>query len=133
MTTTMKDSASETSKPEWVTEMIQQEKLLRNEIVVTLQEYAEAVLYLANMATQDTSGSRAAAQVILSLYNGFNWHMDLTDFYFLDYKALKYAFLAIRGRLTLHEEPHNVIENGRSLFRQLEEQWQHLHTSNRYL
>ncbi len=84
------------------------------------------------MATQDTSGSLAAAQVILSIYNGDNWHVDLTHLGYLDYEALQYALVAIRGRLTLHVEPHNVIANGKAIFRQLEEQWQPLHTMNRY-
>jgi hypothetical protein len=70
--------------------------------------------------------------LLLSLYNGSNWHMDLTDLCNLDYQYLLSALIAIRGRVTVHEEPHNVIENGSAIFNDLEEQWQHLHTNNRY-
>ena len=101
-------------------------------MAVTLSDYAEAVKHLVKLARGDTSGSRVAAQVLLSLYNGSNWHMDLTDLCNLDYQYLLSALIAIRGRVTVHEEPHNVIENGSAIFNDLEEQWQHLHTNNRY-
>jgi len=58
--------------------------------------------------------------------------MDLTDLCNLDIEYLKSALIAIRGRVTLWLEPHNAIDNGTAIFADLEKQWQHLHTSNRY-
>lgn len=118
--------------PDWVIEQMQEEEFLRSQLVVTHADYSNAVERLVGLAQQDTSGSLAAAQVLLSLYNGNNWHMNLTDLCLLDYQYLLSALVAIRGRTTLSEEPHNMINDGASIFSALEEQWQHLHTNRRY-
>lgn len=115
-----------------ITQRLQEEEFLRSQVAVTSKDYAEAVAHLVKLAQGDTSGSRAAAQVLLSLYNGYNWHVDLTDLGVLDYQYLQSALIAIRGRLTVHEEPHNMIENGREIFSELERDWQHLHVTKRY-
>lgn len=109
-----------------------EQDFLRGQVAVTPADYMEAVKHLVKLAQGDTSGSRVAAQVLLSLYNGNNWHMDLTDLCNLDYQDLQSALIAIRGRVTVHQEPHSIIENGSAIFADLEAQWQHLHTNNRY-
>ena len=57
-----------------------EEDFLKSQLTVTALDYEQAVEYLVSNAMDDTSGSRAATQVLLSLNNGYNWHMDLTDF-----------------------------------------------------
>ncbi len=117
---------------DWVTQHLQEQEFLRQQVMVTDIDYSGAVNSLVKLAQNDTSGSRVAAQVLLSLYNGHNWHVDLTDLCLLDLRNLLSALIVIRGRVMLSKEPHDVIDNGTDLFRQLEEQWQHLHVRNRY-
>ena len=50
---------------------------------VTYQQYQDAVIQLCELAQRDTSGSRAAAQVILSAYNGYRWQVDITELCYL--------------------------------------------------
>jgi len=109
-----------------------EQAFLRSQVAVTLDDYSKAVVHLVGLARCDTSGSRIAAQVLLSIYNGDNWHVNLVELGLLDYDYMYSALVAIRGRLTVHEEPQNIIENGSSIFADLEVQWQHLHTNNRY-
>lgn len=66
------------------------------------------------MAQGDTSGSRAAAQVLLSTYNGNNFHMNLTDLCVLDLKYVEQALIVLRGRVMLCIEPQQMIEDGKS-------------------
>lgn len=118
--------------PDWVLERLKEEEFLRNQLTVTEADYTEAVQFLVSHAKRDTSGSRAAAQLLLSLYNGSNWHMDLSDFCVMDYDMMLKALIAIRGRVLLSKEPHNAIENGSKIFAKLEKDWQHFHVKNRY-
>ena len=113
-------------------EQMREQEFSRSQVAVTADDYTKSVLILAKVAQGDTSGSRAAAQVLLSLYDGSNWNMNLTDLCVLDFGLFAQALIAIRGRVTVFEEPHNVIENGSQIFANLEKQWQHLHTSKRY-
>ncbi len=115
-----------------IAQAMQEEEFLRSQVAVTQKDYADAVAHLVGLAQRDTSGSRAAAQILLSLYNGYNYHADLTDLCVLDYAYLQSAIIAIRGRTTVQEEPHNMIENGRDIFLALEQDWQHLHITQRY-
>jgi len=105
---------------------------LRNQLEVTTESYRDAIVYLASHAQQDTSGGRAAAQVLLSLYNGLNWHMDLTDLCSMDLQLFEQSLIAIRGRVMLNEEPHREIDNGDQVFNDIQQRWHHLHTSRRY-
>ncbi len=119
-------------KNDLIKQHLQEQEFLRQQIIVTEVDYSHSVKSLVKLAQGDTSGSRAAAQLLLSLYNGHNWHVDLTDLCLLDHRYLLDAIIAIRGRVTLFKEPHDVIDNGSDVFRELEEQWQHLHVRNRY-
>jgi len=123
---------SDPKVPDWVAERLKEEEFMREQLAVTSVDYAESVSRLVRLARGDTSGSRAAAQLLLSLYNGHNWHMDLTDLCVLDHACFQDALIAIRGRVMLFEEPHSVIENGSAVFAELEEDWQQLHTRKRY-
>lgn len=118
--------------PDWAQQHFEEEAFLRSQLTVTESDYREAVSALVKLAQGDTSGSRAAAQVLLSLYNGSAWHMDLSDLGVLDLRYLQYALIAIRGRVVLMREPHRVIDNGDRIFDQLCELWQHLNTWERY-
>ena len=94
--------------------------------------YAAAVAKLVQLAMSDCSGSRAAAQVVLSAYNGNDWQLDITDLCVLDRPHYEAAIAVIRGRTEIRTEPHLLIENGGALFRQLWEQWSRYHIGNRW-
>ena len=53
------------------------------------ENYAIAVEKLVRLASSDTGGSRAAAQVVLSAYNGGEWQLDITE----EIAKVDYAFL----------------------------------------
>jgi hypothetical protein len=112
---------------------LQEEAFLRDHLSVTLVDYVEAVESLLQVALGDTSGSRAAAQVLLSTYNGYNYHMDLTDLGLLDLALIDNSLIVLRGRTILSMEPHSIVENGANRFLQLEESWPGLHNTRRYL
>lgn len=118
--------------PDAVIAAMQEEEFLRSQLSVTEADYRDAVQRLVTVAQTDTSNARAAAQVLLSLYNGYEYHVDLTDLGLLDYTNLQAALIAIRGRVFVSKEPHEVIENGKRIFAALTDEWSHLHVSNRY-
>lgn len=115
-----------------IAEHLQEQEFLRKRLTVTRADYSEAVESLLSIADGDTSGSRAAAQVLLSTYNGYNYHMDLTDLCVLDLKYIESALVVMRGRTLLSIEPHSVIANGSERFLALEDSWPGLHVHRRY-
>jgi len=115
-----------------IAERLQESEFLRGRLTVTREDYRDAVESLLPIALADTSGSRAAAQVLLSTYNGRNYHMDLTDLCVLDLEYVEKALIVMRGRTILSIEPHSLVENGSERFLQLENAWPGLHTNRRY-
>ena len=111
---------------------LREEEFLRQRLTVTTGDYKNAVESLLKLAMGDTSGSRAAAQVLLSTYNGYNYHMDLTDLCVLDLEYIEQALIVMRGRSLLCAEPHSVIPEGSRRFLALEENWPGLHNSVRH-
>lgn len=98
---------------------------------ISIDEYAAAVKLLAGLAQQDTSGSRVAAQVLLSAYNGEEWQLDITDLGILSSDYYEAALVVIRGRTELMIEPHKLIENSEAIFHRLWDLWQAYHVNNR--
>lgn len=111
-------------------------KYRKNEVLyepVTHEEYTNAIIHLYKLAEQDSGGSYYAAQVLLSLYNGDAFHVDLARVACnLDVDHLNSALIAIKGRGQLMTEPHNVINNGDDYFEQLWRQCESLHVRERY-
>lgn len=101
--------------------------------MITKQEYTDAIVKLVSLAQGDTGGSRVAAQVLLSAYNGADFQMDIVDLCNLDHVYYQTALAVIRGRVELREEPQNFVENGDEVFRDLWHRWERLHVSNRGL
>lgn len=96
------------------------------------QRYRDAVEALLPAAMTDTSGGRAAAQVLLSAYNGNEFHLDVTDLGNLDTRLFAAALDVIQLRTLANREPHELVENGNSRFLQVWERWECLHVHNRY-
>lgn len=101
-------------------------------VEINLNDYAVAVAKLVTLARKDCGGSRAAAQVVLSLYNGHNWHVNLIDLTVLDSDHFCAAITAIRGRVRFNREPHEMIPNGDDVFDRLQDDWKHYHVKQRY-
>lgn len=101
---------------------------------VTLQQYTAAVALLLDLALKhsDTSGARAAAQVLLGTYNADCFHLDITDLCLLEGQAEAAAWAVMIGRVQLREEPHKLLTGGFLLFEQLWEKHAHLNTDQRY-
>jgi len=118
--------------PESVVVAMQEQSFMREQLSVTEVDYRDAVSLLVKAAQSDTSCSMVAAQVLLSLYNGYEFHIDLAALGALDYQLLHAALIAIRGRTILLNEPHDVIENGKKIFAVLSDEWAHLHVKHRY-
>lgn len=111
---------------------MQETEFLRQKLTVTERDYSESISSLLSVAQGDASGSRAAAQVLLSTYNGNNFHMNLTDLCVLDLKYVEQALIVLRGRVMLCIEPQQMIEDGKAKFSRLEKQWEHLYVKNRH-
>lgn len=128
----MQSGADNNDKRERVLELLEEEAFLRSQLTVTASDYRESVLALVGLAQSDTSGSRTAAQVLLSLYDGSGWHMDLTDLGVLDWGYLQHALIAIRGRLVLGQSVEAAIGNGDQVFSHLCTLWAGLRNDRRY-
>lgn len=101
--------------------------------MITEQEYSAAILKLVALAQGDTGGSRVAAQVVLSAYNGSDFQLDIADLCNLDRGNYQAALAVIRGRVELGIEPQDFLENGDEVFRELRMQWERYHVANRGL
>ena len=99
--------------------------------MITEQEYSSAILKLVPLAQGDTGGSRVAAQVVLSAYNGRDFQLDIVDLCNLDSGNYQAALAVIRGRVELGIEPQDFLENGEKVFRELWQRWKRYHVANR--
>lgn len=89
-------------------------------LVVNTLEYRKAVEHLLQLESIKCGGSHRAAAVLLSLYNGAVFKVDLADVCgALDSSYLKAVLIAIAGRHQLLMEPHTVIANGQQRFEKL--------------
>jgi len=80
------------------------------------KKYAAAVSKLASLAVTDSAGGVAAAEVLLSLRNGYAWPASLTSLRSLDHHNLDAAVKAIRYSAQNNTDPRTVIENGDDIF-----------------
>ncbi|BFM16250.1 hypothetical protein R50073_24330 [Maricurvus nonylphenolicus] len=94
--------------------------------------YAGAINRLLVLANAGGSGGRAAAQVLLSAYNGKAWQLDVTDLCLLDENNYQSALLVLHYRRALMQEPQEAIEDGDEKFHVLWEQWKRFHIDNRH-
>ena len=95
-------------------------------------DYARSISRLLKMAEGVTSGGRVAAQVLLSTYNGENYHLDATDLCILDHKDLEAAMMVLAQRVLTSKEPHTMDETFPDKFDQLEVTWHFLNIRERY-
>jgi hypothetical protein len=99
---------------------------------ISKQEYATAVVALIRLTqASGTSGSRVAAELLLSAYNGFDFQLDISSLGSLDRGNYELAMTVIRGRYDTGCEPHNMVKDGDKIFGVLRQQWNRLHVRER--
>lgn len=97
-----------------------------------LPKYVEAVDKGMKLAlTHDSSAAGAMAQVLLSAYNSYNYHLAVADLGSLDGKYLDIALKIIYLRSGLMKEPQELIENGDAVFKDLQDRWPEFHVDKR--
>lgn len=100
---------------------------------ITSDDYAKAVEALVILAQDTTGGSRVAAQVVLSAYNGSAFQVDIAGLCgVLDEKYFTAALILFIGRRNFGKEPHQMVKNGDRIFKELWTQWEKLHVDNRW-
>lgn len=104
----------------------------RQRLSVTLPDYQQAVRTLLPVALTDTSGGRVAANLLLSLYDSDTYPLPLADLAVLDLDLLEHALIALRGRVLLGKEPHELLADGSALFTRLTQRWTQLQARQRY-
>lgn len=100
---------------------------------ISLEEYrlgVECLLRATHM--YGTSGSRAAALVLLSAYNASEWRLDVTEMCILDSENYEAALAVIRGRIEIGTEPHRIVKGGDDIFNELWDRYIRFHISNSY-
>lgn len=99
---------------------------------ISAEQYKASVIALLELERMGCGGSRTAAEVLLSLYNGSAFQVDLASLACnLDNNYFNHAILAICGRANTFTEPHSLIKGGKKIFDQLYSDWKHLHVSVR--
>lgn len=70
-----------------------------------------------------TSGGRAFATLLASMYNGNRVKFDVSDLKSLDMANFEHALNCMRLCQETHREPHQFFENGGRLFEQMIKDW----------
>lgn len=103
-----------------------------NDMDVDLERYTHAVNELLVLAQGDALGSRAAAQVVLSAYNGREFQLDVTDLGNLDQHYRGLAVTVIIGRNSLQVGPEEVTVDGKESLDEISRRWERLRVTNRW-
>lgn len=106
--------------PDIILNQVHAERFGQDKLVVSL----ERLVRLA--ATSDTGGANVAAQVLLALYNGPEYPMDLTELCRLDDDLFEDALNVIRLRIESQTEPHEFFVDGGRIFQQIAKDWNFL-------
>lgn len=95
-------------------------------------KYKDVVNSLLELEAMGCGGSQVAAEVLLSLYDGYSYQCNLAGLACrLDDGYLLNAVHAIQLRALTLTEPHNVIDNGQQVFDALVKRWPELHIDKR--
>lgn len=98
-----------------------------------LNEYREGVKTLLKVAfEEDGSNAHAAAQVLLSTWNGSDFHLRITDLCLMNETNFAAAMAVIKGRQITFKEPHQLIKDGQDWFTKLRKKYEHLYVGARY-
>ena len=83
----------------------------------------EALRRLLVVAQRDTGQSGVIAQFLLSLYNGYRFKFDLTEFRRLDHDLFEDCMAVLRMDFQPAQEVHCYFQNGGEIWEQLARDW----------
>lgn len=100
---------------------------------ISPEEYSKGVRILVEFISHHptTGGAKVCASVLLSTYNGSEFHVNLASLGNLDFELYRAALAVIRGRVECGKEPQQMIAGGANLFPRLWKEYQHLTVTNR--
>jgi hypothetical protein len=87
---------------------------------------ARLISELYSLAVKNCGSSKAAAMVLLSAYNIYDYSIDLGELCLLDPHHYMAAMTVIDLRCNHGIEPHTLFESGDEMFRKLAQSWAHL-------
>lgn len=88
------------------------------------REAGEAALRrLLPIAQRDTGQSSRVAAILLGLYNGRRFPLDLTSLRSLDYPILEDVLAVLRMDANAYQEVHRYFDNGGQVFEKLAADW----------
>lgn len=82
-----------------------------------------ALRRLLPIAQRDTGQSARVARVLLGLYNGHRFPLDLTSLRSLDYEILDDVLAVLRMDANARQEVHCYFEHGGLVFEKLADDW----------
>ncbi|WP_422452458.1 DUF7673 family protein [Endozoicomonas sp. ALC066] len=88
----------------------------------TRAQAQKVVRPLVDVAFSDTGAAEAAAQALLSCYDGSRFHLCVRDLCLLDDSHYRAALLVIRLRIEKGIEPHELFDD-EELFPKLCKRW----------
>lgn len=86
-------------------------------------EGVQALQRLLRVALRDTGQSSVTAQFLLSLYNGYRFKFDLTEFRRLDHDLFEDCMAVLRMDYQPSQEVHCYFEGGGEIWEQLARDW----------
>jgi hypothetical protein len=84
---------------------------------------ADALVRLLPIAQGDCGQSRKVAAVLLGLYNGYRFPLDLTNLRGLDYEIMEDVMAVLRMDANAYKEVHRYFEHGGQIFERLADDW----------
>lgn len=83
----------------------------------------EALRRLLPIAQGDTGQGERVARILLGLYNGYRFPLDLTNLRSLDYEILEDCLSVMRMDANTYQEVHCYFDNGSEVFEQMAKDW----------
>lgn len=88
-----------------------------------LQQGADALMRLLDIAHGSSSQPRIVARFLMSLYNGDRFPFDLTDFRSLDSEIFDDCLAVLRLDCQFSRKVHRYIEDGEGVWERLAKRW----------
>jgi hypothetical protein len=123
MSTTLLDGSRDTAADRMLTDW-RKDLVARNAKMKADRTAGEAALRrLLPIAQRDTHQAGKVARVLLGLYNGRRFPLDLTNLRSLDDAIFEDVIAVMRMDANAHQEVHLYFENGGLVFEKLADDW----------
>lgn len=111
------------SDEEWLATSMQRIRAIHAQIKEDRIAGEAALRRLLPIARGNSGQSRRVAAILLGLYNGLRFPLDLTNLRSLDYEIVDDALAVLRMDSNAYQEVHCYFENGSQIFEQLASDW----------